>query len=618
MARRPERGGCFGILMFLIIVSSVFTLVQATLSLLERDLIMVPVSGLVFTVGWLGLGLGGLQLIFGIAIVAWRRWGVLGYILTTLGWHAHVTWVILQETSAAGVHPSLQDLAMPMGAAALVGPVLVLALTLPKWRYYTWSGPAAPEPDEPRAPSPPPPTPAAPFGGHASASAPRAASSSLYWKCPHCGVVLEKNKDTLEVFKLKGGAGMFGVATCASCGCGTPTSEVYGGDHDADKGPALTHLFIFREGSKPSDEAWYIGEVIKGLMLKVSDRTRIHLHSDASLSQEYAVMAALTHGLSSGDLDDAAFQDFHGKDGVKGMVLKVYGGAAPAPAPVAERKEDMKDSLAESLAAISAVAESAQHGNLDKANRLLDAAGTSIDAVKAALDAAESGEKDKVDDILGAIGDLHGTVDKHIKDERAADGSAEDVDAEVGKVRSVAGIEEKKPQRTSGPAFEVRGGDGAREKMAGIERYFTMEHPRSEMEVIMGTPASRPEYRVTASGEVARSSSHIQDMKIVTTAKMLQGGQVNIHDPQAVAAAAMKVITHYAGTPKVKQFFLMPYHVRTGMLVLGAELPKEEICKLYAGVENMLLEIYEDLPEAGQITDTAVERKIDQITDRIA
>ncbi len=70
---------------------------------------------------------------------------------------------------------------------------------------------------------------------------------------------------------------------------------------------------------------------------------------------------------------------------------------------------------------------------------------------------------------------------------------------------------------------------------------------------------------------------------------------------------------HFYSLPKVQAFFLAPYIVRRGAIVEGEPIPAEEMALVYRGLENLLLELYEELPEGGRITDEAVTAKIEKL-----
>jgi len=147
-----------------------------------------------------------------------------------------------------------------------------------------------------------------------------------------------------------------------------------------------------------------------------------------------------------------------------------------------------------------------------------------------------------------------------------------------------------------------------------IERYITKEHPRDPMAALLGTAEStRPEYQPAPGGGISRGNYIHIDMKIVSVAACLKGGTVKGYDVDDYNRKAMEAIRHYASLEKVKAFFLMPYYARRRVIVQGRQIEPGEQCRIYAGVENLLLEIYEELPEGGHITDEVVERKIDSL-----
>jgi hypothetical protein len=154
--------------------------------------------------------------------------------------------------------------------------------------------------------------------------------------------------------------------------------------------------------------------------------------------------------------------------------------------------------------------------------------------------------------------------------------------------------------------------------IALVERYITMNHPSDPMSAILGDRGTtKPEYRPAAGGNILRGNHLHIDMKIVSVAQCLKGGRVNATDVDAHNRKAMEAIQHYASLEKVRAFFLLPYYARRGVIVQGRPIEPSETCRLYAGFENLLLEIYEELPEGGVITDEVVERKIDSLADSI-
>lgn len=160
--------------------------------------------------------------------------------------------------------------------------------------------------------------------------------------------------------------------------------------------------------------------------------------------------------------------------------------------------------------------------------------------------------------------------------------------------------------------------------VALAEKYRTMDHPMGPMDAMLarmgGQSVKKPTYKVSAQGTIQRVSESLGgmgstvDMKIVQVASCLKSlGNLNMFDAQSISKAAMVAIEHYAALPKVRKFFLLPYEARVGGAGNTANVPVDEQCRVLAGVENLLLEIYEELPSDGStITDELVETKIGQ------
>jgi len=165
--------------------------------------------------------------------------------------------------------------------------------------------------------------------------------------------------------------------------------------------------------------------------------------------------------------------------------------------------------------------------------------------------------------------------------------------------------------------------------VALAEKYMGMDYPSGPMDAMLaglgGQSLTKPTYTVSTGNKIQRASASIAgmgspiDMKIVQVASCLKSrGNLNMFDPQSIAVSAMDAIKHYAALPKVRQFFLAPYEAKAGELRHGADVPVKEQCRILAGVENLLLEIYEALPyDGGVITDALVENKIDQLVQSV-
>jgi hypothetical protein len=144
------------------------------------------------------------------------------------------------------------------------------------------------------------------------------------------------------------------------------------------------------------------------------------------------------------------------------------------------------------------------------------------------------------------------------------------------------------------------------------EEYVDRAHPVDATMQMLGVKRTRPVYRAVQD-TVARESQPRIDMMIVSVVTCLPDEDVDINDTAKVARLALEAIQHYASIPKVRAFFLLPYRLRAKTVVEGSAIPPEEQCRVYSGVENLLLEIYEELPGGGTITDEVVERKMDRL-----
>ena len=182
---------------------------------------------------------------------------------------------------------------------------------------------------------------------------------------------------------------------------------------------------------------------------------------------------------------------------------------------------------------------------------------------------------------------------------RAADASPEDLEQTgVGQTPAVVRYEGTDPGKTQ-RVIEL------------VQDYMQKDHPMDATMQMLGLSAKRtkPMYRVVQ-GRVGRESQPQIDMMIVGVASCLPGEDVDARDARGIAELALAAIQHYAALPSVQAFFLLPYRIRTKTVAEGSPIPPEEECAVYSGVENLLLEIYDELPNGGTITDEVVERKI--------
>jgi len=142
--------------------------------------------------------------------------------------------------------------------------------------------------------------------------------------------------------------------------------------------------------------------------------------------------------------------------------------------------------------------------------------------------------------------------------------------------------------------------------IAIIKKYINMPRP------IEGTPQSYPFYTVV-DGKISRGGDPSIDVRLCYTADCLRG-QTHGYDGAKICRLAFNAIEHYAYLPLTGFVFMIPATVEAsaqadaGKAVL---LVKEDIgIMVLKGVENMLWEIYNELPEGGLITDNLVKKKI--------
>jgi hypothetical protein len=142
-----------------------------------------------------------------------------------------------------------------------------------------------------------------------------------------------------------------------------------------------------------------------------------------------------------------------------------------------------------------------------------------------------------------------------------------------------------------------------------IDEYMIKDHPMDSTMTMLGVQRTKPTYQVVSNQVVRTGYPHI-DMKIVSVASCLPAEDIAINDTQKIARKALEAIQHYASISIVNDFFLIPFRIKGG--AYKTVIPLEEQCRVYAGVENLLLEIYDELPPNGTITDAIVKQKIDQ------
>jgi hypothetical protein len=146
--------------------------------------------------------------------------------------------------------------------------------------------------------------------------------------------------------------------------------------------------------------------------------------------------------------------------------------------------------------------------------------------------------------------------------------------------------------------------------LAKLKRYQEKAHPGLSFKKEI-----KPEYQIVK-GEIARASYAPEDMKLVMTAQMLSAGNmgaVNSDGIEVMGHLAFKVIEHYSQTRLAKFLFLLPVarDVETSSKGGKALMVAEHLLiAVYKGVENILFEVYDELPEGKKFDDTMVIHKL--------
>ena len=252
-------------------------------------------------------------------------------------------------------------------------------------------------------------------------------------------------------------------------------------------------------------------------------------------------------------------------------------------------------------------------------------------AREAAADAlGRIGDARAVEPLITALMDQDGDVRGaaalslgNIGDPRAVEPLTVALKDQSGFVRTVAGEAlgkignpQAEAERPTVVKFESTAPEKTRKAVDLAEHYIGRGHPADAMSSMLGVQPTKPMYKVVQ-GKVGRESQPQIDMKIVSVASCLPGEDVDASDTTAMARMAFDAIEHYASLPKVQALFLLPYRVRAGTVTEGSAVPPEETCRVYSGVENLLLEVYDELPGGGTITDRVVEQKIDELIKSI-
>jgi tetratricopeptide (TPR) repeat protein len=124
-----------------------------------------------------------------------------------------------------------------------------------------------------------------------------------------------------------------------------------------------------------------------------------------------------------------------------------------------------------------------------------------------------------------------------------------------------------------------------------------------------------PEYQITSNGQIGRVVYGIGafDLLLIGASSFLKGRPVSLNNQ---AQLAVEAVSHYAKIPIVSYFFALPL-LNGSFSPSPNEINQMEIAIL-TGIENLLMEIYDELEIGGVITDELVVEKVKSFFDKSA
>jgi hypothetical protein len=148
------------------------------------------------------------------------------------------------------------------------------------------------------------------------------------------------------------------------------------------------------------------------------------------------------------------------------------------------------------------------------------------------------------------------------------------------------------------------------EKMVAAARSYVDRTGLPGMLGFAGGSLAPDRYRITASGGIGKitsSETMVADSSIATTVSCVARRNLPMHDYEEIGKTAFNAVTHYASLPIARYCFSLPYieSVRESRKLD----PNQALITVYKGVESLLLEIWDELPQGGLITDASVEQK---------
>jgi hypothetical protein len=145
-----------------------------------------------------------------------------------------------------------------------------------------------------------------------------------------------------------------------------------------------------------------------------------------------------------------------------------------------------------------------------------------------------------------------------------------------------------------------------------LKSYIVMARP---IESLFGpdAPKTYPDYQSSKPGEIDRYGNAALDWLICQTAVYLHGKVVT--SDQDKNRFCMDVIHYYGTWPVIQELLWLPVHfydLYFAKKTKGAKVVVAEDLMLYVfmGVENLLFEIYCELPAGGHIDDIVFRRKL--------
>jgi hypothetical protein len=148
------------------------------------------------------------------------------------------------------------------------------------------------------------------------------------------------------------------------------------------------------------------------------------------------------------------------------------------------------------------------------------------------------------------------------------------------------------------------------EKMVAAARRYVDNTRLPGMLGITGGSLDPSRYRVGAGGgvgKIASANTLVADSSIATTSACVPRRNIPMTDFAEIGKVAFNAVTHYAEIPVVRYCFSLPYIA--GVLESRKIDMNQALITIYKGVESLLLEIWDELPDGGHITDEGVERK---------